>query len=68
MPRPNARARESGHETKEGVRTYGGSYSSVTSSGNIRNEIRVMRFPCNEKAMSDGFEKRIIWHRLLQKL
>ena len=26
---------------------YGGSYSSVTSSGNIRNEIGVMRFPCN---------------------
>jgi len=28
------------------------SYSSVTSSGNIRNEIGVMQFPCNEIAMS----------------
>jgi len=28
------------------VQAYGGSYSSVTYSGNIRNEIGVMRFPC----------------------
>ena len=40
------------------VQAYGGSYSSVTYSGNIRNEIGVMRFPCNEIAMSDGFEKQ----------
>ena len=31
---------------------------SVTYSGNIRNEIGVTRFPCNEIAMSDGFEKQ----------
>jgi len=39
------------------VQAYGGSYSSVTYSGNIRNEIGVMRFLCNEIAMPDGFEK-----------
>ena len=37
---------------------YGGSYSSVAFSGNILNEIGVMRFLCNEIAMSDGFEKQ----------
>ena len=42
---------------EEGVQAYGGSYSSVTSSGSIRYEFGVMRFPCNETAMSDGFEK-----------
>jgi len=51
------------------VQAYGGSYSSVTYSGNIRNEIGVMRFPCDEIAMLDGFEKQVkIWHRLFQKL
>ena len=40
------------------MQAYGGSYSSVTYSGNIRNEIGVLRFPCNEIAMSDGFEKQ----------
>jgi len=39
---------------EEGVQAYGGSYSSVTYSGNIRNEIGVMQFPCNEIAKSDG--------------
>ena len=29
---------------------YGGSHSSVTSSGSIRYELGVMRFPCNEIA------------------
>ena len=29
------------------MQAYGGSYSSVTYSGNIRNEIGVMRLPCN---------------------
>jgi len=43
---------------EEGVQAYGGSYSSVTYSSNICNEIRVMRFPCNQIAMSDGFEKQ----------
>ena len=43
---------------QEGVQAYGGSYSSVTFPGNIRNEIGVMRFTCNEIAMSDGFEKQ----------
>ena len=43
---------------EEGVQGYGGSYSFVTYSSNIRNEIGVMRFPCNEIAMSDGFEKQ----------
>ena len=40
------------------MQAYGGSYSSVTSSGNIRNEIGVMRFSCNKRALSDGFEKQ----------
>ena len=40
------------------MQAYGGSYSSVTYSGNIRNEIGVMRLLCNEIAMSDGFEKQ----------
>ena len=40
------------------MQAYGGSYSSVTYSCNIRNEIGVMRFPCNEIAMSDDFEKQ----------
>ena len=44
--------------SEEGVQAYGGSYSSVTYSGNICNAIGVMRFPCNEVAMSDGFEKQ----------
>ena len=44
--------------SEEGAQAYGGSYSSVTYSGNIRNEIGVMRFPCNEIVMSDGFEKQ----------
>ena len=44
---------------EEGVQDYGGSYLSVTSSGNIRNEIGVTRFPCNKIAMSDSFEKQI---------
>ena len=43
---------------EEGVQAYGGSYSSVTYSGNIRNEIGVMRFLCNDIAMSEGFEKQ----------
>ena len=30
------------------------------SSGNIRNEIGVMRFPCNEISMSDAFEKQTL--------
>ena len=30
-----------------GSAAYGVSYSSVTSSSNIRNEIGVMRFPCH---------------------
>ena len=42
------------------MQVYGGSYSSVTSSGSIRYELGVMRFPCNEIAMSDGFEKQIL--------
>jgi len=42
----------------EGAQAYRGSYSSVTYSCNIRNEIGVMRFLCNEIAMSDGFEKQ----------
>ena len=46
-------ARDHFHYAEEGVQAYGGSYSSVTYSGNIRNEIGVMRFPCNEIAMSD---------------
>jgi len=36
---------------EEGVQTYGGSYSSVSYFRNIRNEIGVMRLPCNEIAM-----------------
>jgi len=37
------------------VQAYGGSYSSVTSSGNIRDEIRNMRFSCNEvTCQTDG--------------
>ena len=36
------------------MQAYGGSYSSVTYSGNIRNEIGVMRFLCNEVAVSDS--------------
>ena len=40
------------------MQAYGGSYSFATSSGNICNEIRVMRFLCNEIAMSHGFEKQ----------
>ena len=40
------------------MQAYGVSYSSVTSSGNIHNEIGVMRFPCNEIAMSDCFKKQ----------
>jgi len=40
------------------VQAYRDSYLSVTYSGNIHNEIGVMRFPCNEIAMSDGFEKQ----------
>ena len=47
------------------MQAYGGSYSSVTSSGSIRYEFGVMRFLCNETAMSDGFESRF-WHRLFQ--
>ena len=35
------------------MQAYGGSYSSVTSSGNICNEIGVMQFPCIEMAMSE---------------
>ena len=42
------------------MQAYGGWYSSVTSSGSIRYEFGVMRFPCNETAMSDGFEKQIL--------
>ena len=42
------------------MQAYGGSYLSVTSSGSIRYELGVMRFPCNEIAMSDGFEKQIL--------
>ena len=42
------------------MQAYGGSYSSVTSSGSIRYEFGVMRFPCNETAMSDSFEKQIL--------
>ena len=45
---------------EEGVQAYRGSYSSVTSSGSIRYELGVMRFPCNEIAMSDSFEKQIL--------
>ena len=37
------------------MQAYGGSYSSVTSSGNIHNEIGVMRFLCDDIA---GFEKQ----------
>jgi len=40
------------------VQAYRGSYSSVTYSGNICNEIGVMRFLCNEIAMSEGFKKQ----------
>ena len=40
------------------MQAYGGSYPSVTYSGNILNEIGVMRLPYNEIAMSDGFEKQ----------
>ena len=47
-----------GVHPEEGVQAYGRSYSSVTSSGSIRYELGVMRFPCNEIAMSDGFEKQ----------
>ena len=49
---------ERGLTPEEGVQAYGGSYSSVTYSGIIRTEIVVMRFPCDEVAMSDGFEKQ----------
>ena len=42
------------------MQAYGDSYSSVTSSGSIRYEFGVMRLPCNETAMSDGFEKQIL--------
>ena len=42
------------------MQAYGGSYLSVTSSGSIRYEFGVMRFPCNETAMSNGFEKQIL--------
>ena len=38
------------------MQAYGGSYSSVTSFGNIRNEIGAMRFPCSEIAI----EKQIL--------
>ena len=41
------------------MQAYGGSYSSVTS-GSIRYELGVLRFPCNEIAMSDSFEKQIL--------
>ena len=44
--------------SEEGVQAYGGSNSSVTYSGNILNEIGVMRFLCNKIAMSDGFVKK----------
>ena len=43
-----------------GVQAYGGSYSSVTSSGSIRYELGVMRFRVTKIAMSDGFEKQIL--------
>jgi len=36
------------------VQAYGGSYSSVTYSGNIRNEIGVMRFPCRLREAEFG--------------
>jgi len=42
------------------VQAYGGSYSFVTSSGNIHNEIGVMRISRNEIAMSDSFKKQIL--------
>ena len=47
-------------EAEEGVQAYGGSYLSVTSSGSIRYEFGVVRFLCNDTAMSDGFEKQIL--------
>ena len=50
----------SANAAEEGVQAYGGSYLSVTSSGSIRYELGVMRFPCSEIAMSDGFEKQIL--------
>ena len=40
------------------MQAYGGSYSSVTYTGNIHNEIGDMQFLCNEIAMSDGFKKQ----------
>ena len=46
------------------MQAYRGSYSSVTSSGSIRYELGVMRFPCNEShVMSDQVmgEKQIIF-------
>ena len=42
------------------MQAYGGSYSSVTTSCRFGYEFGVMRFPCNETAMSDGFEKQIL--------
>ena len=42
------------------MQAYGGLYSSITSYGNIHNEIGVMRFLCIETAMSDGFEKQAL--------
>ena len=42
------------------MQAYGGSYSSVTSSGSIRYELcdfRVTKQPC---PVSDGFEKQIL--------
>ena len=41
----------------EGVQAYGGSYSSVTSSGSIRYELGVMRFPCSHVMPGSRF-----WH------
>ena len=42
------------------MQAYGGSYLSVTSSGNIRIEIGIMRFPCKEIATLGGFEKQTL--------
>ena len=56
-PPKQVRGQRSWWRARAREEAYGGSYSYVTYSGNIiRNEIGVMRFPCNEIAMSDGFE------------
>ena len=51
---------QNGVTSEEGVQAYGGTYSSVTSSGSIRYELGVMRFSCNEIGFETCFEKQIL--------